>query len=49
MLNVTSACNTRCIVVFTQAVRGNNETFLSPHKFHKIQNSTACDEITNKI
>jgi len=53
MLNVNSACSTRCmsygVLVCTQAVRGNNETFLSPYKFHKIQNSSGYDEITNKI
>jgi hypothetical protein len=52
-LSVNSACSARCmsygIVVFTQAVSGNSETFLSSHKFHEIQNISDCDEITNKI
>jgi len=53
MLNVNGACSTRCmsygVVVCTQAVSGNNETFLSPHKFHEIKTHQGCDEITNKI
>jgi hypothetical protein len=53
MLNVNSACSTRCmsdgIAVYTQVVRGYDEAFLSPHKFHKIQNSSGCNEVINKI
>jgi len=45
MLNVNGICSTRRmtygVVLCTQAVRGSNEMFLLPHKFHEIKTHQA--------